>query len=53
MEFELFLTIVYRGMALFVALMMIWVMFRERDWHLQLFAALVFIPFILRGLGIK
>ena len=26
---------------------------RERDWRPQLYAALVFLPFILRGLGVK
>jgi hypothetical protein len=47
------LMMIYRLMALFVAAMMIYVLWRERDWRPQFYAALVFVPFILRGLGIK
>jgi hypothetical protein len=50
---ELGLMIVYRLLALFVAGMMVVVMWRERDWRQQLFAALVFVPFILRATGVK
>lgn len=50
---ELGLMIVYRLLALFVASMMVVVMWRERDWRPQLFAALVFVPFILRAAGVK
>jgi len=50
---ELGLMIVYRLLALFVAGMMMVVVWRERDWRAQLFAALVFVPFILRAAGIK
>jgi hypothetical protein len=50
---ELALMIVYRLLALFVAGMMVVVMWRERDWRQQLFAALVFVPFILRATGVK
>ena len=45
---ELGLMIIYRLLALFVAGMMIVVMWRERDWRSQLFAALVFVPLILK-----
>jgi hypothetical protein len=50
---ELGLMVVYRLLALFVAGMMVVVVWRERDWRPQLFAALVFVPFILRALGAK
>ncbi len=50
---ELGLMVVYRLMALFVAVMMVIVLWRERDWRPQLFAALIFLPFILRATGIK
>lgn len=43
----------YRLLALFVALMMVIVIWRRRDWKEQLFATLVFIPFILRAAGVK
>ena len=47
------LMIVYRLLALFVAVMMVIVVWRERDWRQQLFAALVFVPFMLRAAGVK
>jgi hypothetical protein len=50
---ELCLMIVYRLLALFVAGMMVTVVWRGRDWRAQLFAALVFVPFILRAAGVK
>ena len=49
--FELML--IYRLLALIVAGMMVYVLWRERDWRQQLFAALVFVPFILRAAGVK
>jgi hypothetical protein len=50
---ELGLMTIYRSLALFVAGMMMVVVWRERDWRSQLFAALVFVPFILRAAGLK
>jgi hypothetical protein len=50
---ELGLMIIYRLLALFVAGMMMVVVWRERDWRSQLFAVLVFVPFILRAVGLK
>jgi hypothetical protein len=47
------LMMVYRLLALLVAAMMIYVIWRERDWRTQFYAALVFVPFVLRGLGVK
>ena len=47
------LMLVYRLLALIVAVMMVVVLWRERDWRAQLFAALVFVPFALRAAGIK
>jgi hypothetical protein len=53
MTAALILMIVYRVLALFVAGMMVFVLWREKDWRPQFYAALVFVPFILRGLGVK
>jgi len=50
---ELMLMLVYRLLALIVAVMMVIVLWRERDWRAQLYAALVFVPFALRAAGIK
>ena len=50
---ELGLMLVYRLLALCVAGMMVVVMWRARDWRTQLFAALVFVPFVLRATGVK
>ena len=50
---ELVLMIVYRLLALWVAGMMVVVVWRVRDWRPKLFAALVFVPFILRAAGVK
>ena len=50
---ELGLMFVYRLLALFVAAMMVVVVWRDRDWRQQLFAVLVFVPFILRATGVK
>jgi hypothetical protein len=50
---ELVLTLLYRLLALIVAIMMVIVLWRERDWRSQLYAALVFVPFALRAAGIK
>jgi hypothetical protein len=50
---ELMLMLVYRLLALVVAVMMVIVLWRERDWRAQLYAALVFVPFALRAAGIK
>lgn len=53
MPFDLLLLYTYRLMAAIVALMMIWVLFRERDWRSQFFAVIVFVPFALRAVGVK
>jgi hypothetical protein len=50
---DLALMMIYRLLALFVAVMMAVVVWRERDWRAQFFAALVFVPFILRAAGVK
>jgi hypothetical protein len=50
---ELALMLLYRLLALIVAVMMVIVLWRERDWRAQLYAALVFVPFALRAAGIK
>lgn len=53
MTAALVLMYIYRLLALFVAGMMIYVIWRERDWRPQLYGALVLVPFLLRGLGVK
>jgi hypothetical protein len=50
---ELSLMFAYRGMALAIALIMISFMLTERSWRTQLFAAMVFVPFVLRAFGVK
>jgi ABC-type spermidine/putrescine transport system permease subunit II len=50
---ELGLMVVYRFLALFIAVMMAVVLWRTRDRTTQFFAVLVFIPFILRAIGVK
>lgn len=53
MPFDLLLLYTYRLLAAVIALLMIWAMFRERDWRTQFFAMLVFVPFALRAVGVK
>jgi hypothetical protein len=53
MSIEFGLMMAYRLLALVVAIMMVVVTWREREWRPQFFAALIFIPFILRASGIK
>ncbi len=50
---ELGIMWVYQLLALFVAIMMANVVWREKDWRTQFFAALIFVPFILRAVGVK
>lgn len=45
--------LIYQGLALLVAVMMAIVVWRETDWKTQFFATLIFVPFILRALGVK
>lgn len=53
MGFELALMAIYRLLSLAVALAALGILFRERDWRQQLYAAILFIPFALRAAGIK
>lgn len=53
MEIDTILLILYRLMALAVAGLMLWMLFRERDWRSQVYATLVLVPFALRAAGIK
>ena len=43
----------YRGIAGVIALVMAFSILRSSDWREQVYAALVFVPFSLRALGIK
>jgi hypothetical protein len=47
------LLVVYRGLALAVAIAMVVAILRTRDWRAQLYAALVLVPLALRAAGIK
>jgi hypothetical protein len=53
MEWDVVLMMFYRAMALTIALAMVWTMLTDRDWRFQAFAALVFVPFALRAVGVK
>jgi len=53
MILDLSLLYVYRILALIVAGMMIWAVVRRTDWREQVFALIVFVPFMLRALGVK
>jgi hypothetical protein len=53
MTAELTIMIIYRLFALFCAAMMIYVLWRERDWRPKVYAALAFVPFLLRAVGVK
>ena len=44
---------IYRGLALVIAVAMVIVMIRSRDWRPQFYAMLVFVVFALRAAGIK
>ncbi len=43
----------YRGIAGIVAVAMAVIVLRRGAWREQFYAALVFVPFVLRALGIK
>lgn len=53
MMFDDALMWVYRALAAAVALMMIRGMVQGETWRVQLYAALVFVPFALRAAGVK
>jgi hypothetical protein len=53
MPFDLPLLWIYRALAVAVAAGVVVTLFRSRDWREQVFAALVFVPFVLRGIGVK
>ena len=43
----------YQAIAGIVALVMALLILRSKDWREQVSAALVFVPFVLRALGVK
>jgi hypothetical protein len=45
--------LIYRLLALIVAVAMAGTMLRSRAWQTKLFAMIVFIPFALRAAGVK
>jgi ABC-type spermidine/putrescine transport system permease subunit I len=53
MFFDEWMLLGYRAIAGIVALIMAWMMVRSKDWREQVSAALVFVPFVLRALGVK
>lgn len=50
---DIVLLLVYRLLALVVAVAMVVTMLQSRDWRTQFYAMLVFIPFALRAAGVK
>jgi hypothetical protein len=50
---DLLLLAAYRGLALIIAVAMVATMFLSREWRVQVYAMLVFIPFVLRAAGVK
>lgn len=50
---DVVLLLIYRILALIVAVAMVVTLFKSRDWQTQAFAAIVFIPFALRAAGVK
>ena len=50
---DLVLLAAYRGLAGVIAVAMVATMLWSRDWRTQLYAMLVFIPFVLRAAGVK
>jgi hypothetical protein len=50
---DMLLLAAYRLLAAIVAVAMIVTMLRSREWRIQLYAMLVFIPFALRAAGVK
>lgn len=53
MVLEFGLMAIYRILSLAIAVLAVYIVFRERDWRQQLFAVIIFIPFALRAAGIK
>lgn len=53
MLFETTILFIYRFIALAVAAMMVCNMVRNKDWQQQVFSVMIFIPFILRAVGVK
>jgi len=53
MMFDEVLLWVYRALAAVIAVMMARAIWQGASWRVQLFAALVFVPFALRAAGIK
>lgn len=53
MIFETTMLFVYRFIALVIAAMMLWNMVRDKNWQQQVFSVMIFVPFILRAVGVK
>lgn len=50
---DIVLLIVYRLMALAIALAMVATILRSKDWRTQFYATIVLVPFALRAAGVK
>ena len=50
---DISLLMIYRLLALVIAVAMVVTVLRSRDWRTQLFATIVLIPFALRAAGVK
>ncbi len=53
MVFELIMLYTYRILAAIVVVMMAWSIWKGKDWQGQVFAAMIFVPFLLRAAGVK
>jgi len=47
------LTIIFRVMVAYFVLLLVWNIFKSKNWREQLFGAIIIIPFVLRVLHIK
>lgn len=53
MILEITMMYLYRFMALAIAAMMVWNIVKSQNWQNQVFSVMIFVPFILRAVGVK
>jgi len=47
------ISVLYDGLVLFVAALLIWNLIRSRKWEEEILYVIVLVPFLLRFLGLK
>ena len=47
------ISVLYDGLVLFVAVLLIWNLIRSRKWEEEILYVIVLVPFLLRFLGLK